>query len=40
MGFNIVKLKEDQQLYPVRVVLADIQIDLNASLSNEHIPEI
>ena len=37
-GFKIAELRADQQFEPAQVALADIRIELNASIRNEHIP--
>ena len=39
-GFNIVDLRADRKFEPAWLALADMQIELNASIRNEHIPEI
>ena len=40
MGFKIVKLRAEQKLEPAQAALTNMKIDLNTSVSNEHIPEI
>ena len=39
-GFKIVELRKDRQFEPARAALADVDIELNASVRNEHVPEI
>ena len=39
-GFKILELRADQQFEPAQSVLSDMEIELNASIRNEHIPEI
>ena len=39
-SFNIVVLRAYKKFEPARSALADMDIEFNASVSNEHIPEI
>ena len=40
MSFEIVDLRKYQQFEPSQAALADMEIELNASVINEHVPYI
>ena len=40
MSFEIVDLRKYQQFEPSQAALADMEIELNASVINEHVPDI
>ena len=40
MSFKIVDLSKYQQFEPSQAALADMEIELNASVINEHVPDI
>ena len=39
-GFKIVELREDHKFELARAALADMEIELNASIRNKHVPDI
>ena len=39
-GFKIVEIRADWKFEPAQAALADMEIDLNASVRNKHIPKI
>ena len=39
-GFKIFKLRSDQQFELTQAALSDMHIELNASVRNEHVPEV
>ena len=40
MSFEIVDLRKNQQFELSQAALADMEIELNASVINEHVPDI
>ena len=39
-GFDIVELRSDQKFEPARAAFSNMDIELNASVRNDHVPDI